>query len=209
MKIGIIGSGKIGGTLGLHLANADYEVLFSSRHPEQLKSLADKAGDNGSTGNVKEAAEFGKLVILAVPFRAIPEIAEYSKLMERKIMVDATNPFPNRDGEMATRQKESGKTSSRFVADYFPGSHVLKAFNTIFYRHLQDQVFRKEERRAIPYAGDHQPSLDKLRQLIDDIGFGPVYVGKLSESRIMEPGQPLFTNDLSVKELQQVLDNDS
>ena len=123
-------------------------------------------------------------------------------------MIDATNPFPDRDGDVARRQRESGQTASEFVAGFFRYAHLVKAFNTIFYRHLQEQSFQKDARRAIPYAGDYQPSLNTADKLIEDTGFGPVYIGKLSESRIMEPGQPLFTNDLTVDELREVLNNE-
>ncbi len=206
MKVGIIGSGSIGGTLGRHLAKAGYEVFFSSRHPDQLDSLVKEAGENANRGTVSEAASFGEFIVLAVPFKAIKDVAEKTEALEGKTIIDTTNPFPTRDGIMVRELSESSKTASEYVAGYFPYAHLVKAFNTIYYKHLQEQAFREGGHRAIPYAGDHDPSLTVVDKLIQNIGFGAVYIGKLSESRIMEPGQPLFTNDLTVEELEQVLE---
>lgn len=205
MKTGIIGSGKIGGNLGIHLANAGYDVLFSSRHPDELKTLADEAGNNASAGTIEEAAGFGEAIILSVPFWAVEEVAEKIGEQDGKIIIETVNPYPDRDGQMAQEVRDSNRAASEFVADHFPGAHVLKAFNAIYFTHLRDQAFRDDQRRAIPYAGDHQPSLEKLEKLIIDIGFDPVYVGKLSESHIIDPDQELYTKDLTAEEMQAIL----
>lgn len=205
MNIGIIGSGDIGGNLGLHLAKAGYEVRFSSRHPEQLKDLAEKAGENASVGTVEEAADFGEIIILSVPFWAVKEVAEKIGPQEDKIIIETTNPYPGRDGEMAQEVRDSDRAASEFVADHFPKAHVIKAFNTIYFKHLENQAFRESERRAIPFAGDHQPSLDKVEELIEEIGFGPIYVGKLSESHPMDVDQELYNKDLTVEEAKEIL----
>lgn len=205
MKVGIIGSGKIGGTLGIHLANAGYNVMFSSRHPEELKTLAGEAGSNASVGTIEEAADFGEAIILSVPFWAVEEVAEKIGEQDGKIIIETVNPYPDRDGQMAQEVRDSNRAASEFVADHFPGAHVLKAFNAIYFTHLRDQAFRDDQRRAIPYAGDHQPTLEKLEQLITDIGFDPVYVGKLSESHIIDPDQELYTKDLTAEEMQAIL----
>lgn len=205
MKVGIIGSGNIGGNLGIHLANAGYEVMFSSRHPDKLKTLADEAGNNASAGTIEEAAGFGDTIILSVPFWAVEEVAGKIGLQDDKIIIETVNPYPGRDGQMAQEVRDSNRAASEFVADYFPRAHVLKAFNAIYFKHLWDHAFRDGQRRTIPYAGDHQPSLEKLEKLITDIGFDPVYVGKLSESHIIDPDQELYTKDLTARETQNIL----
>lgn len=205
MKIGIIGSGDIGGNLGLHLTKAGHEAMFSSRHPETLKDLAEKAGKNASVGTVEEAAEFGEVLILSVPFWAVKQVAEKIGPQEGKIIIETTNPYPNRDGDMAQDVRDSERAASEFVADHFPKAHVIKAFNTIYFKHLEDQSFREGGRRAIPFAGDHQPFVEKVRELIEEIGFGPVYVGKLSESHPMDVDQALYNKDLTVKEVKDML----
>jgi predicted dinucleotide-binding enzyme len=207
MKIGIIGSGNIGGNLGLHLANAGYEVMFSSRHPDELEGLASEAGKIAITGTIEEAANFGDIAVLSIPFWGIEEISEkVGQQLKGKILLETVNPYPERDGKMAQDVRDSGRAASEFVADHFPDAHVVKAFNSIYFKKLRDQAFREPERRAILYAGDHQPSLQTIEQLIKDIGFGPVYVGKLSESHIIDPEQELYTRDVTVDEAKEILD---
>ncbi len=212
MKIGIIGSGNIGGNVGLHLADAGYEVMFSSRHPDELKDLANEAGENASTGSIEEAANFGDIIILSIPFWGVEEVAEkVGQRLKGKILIETVNPYPERDGEMAQDVRDSDRAASEFVADQFPDAHVVKAFNSIYFKKLRDQAFQEPERRAIFYAGDHQPSLETVEKMIEDIGFGPVFVGKLSESHIIDPEQELYTKDLTVNEGKEILDekNDS
>ncbi len=207
MKFGIIGSGDIGGNLGLHLAKAGHRVMFSSRHPQQLEGLAEKGGENASVGTIKEAAKFGDAIILAIPFWAVEEVAKKVGSLEGKMIVETTNPYPDRDGEMAKKVRDSNRPSSEFVAEHFPEAHVLKAFNTIYYKHLRDQAFRDQNPRAIPYAGNHENSLRKLKNLIEEIGFAPVYVGKLSESHPMDVDQELYNKDITAKKAEQILEN--
>lgn len=207
MKIGIIGSGDIGGNLGLHLTDAGYEVMFSSRHPDRLETLAKQAGPKASTGTIEEAAKFGDIIILAVPFKAVEEVAEKIGPQKGKTIIETTNPYPNRDGEVAQKVRDSNKAASVFVAEHFPEAHVLKAFNTIYFKNLRDDAFREGDRRAIPYAGDHKPSLNIVERLIDEIGFAPVYVGPLSESHPMDVEQELYTKDLTAEEVKQILED--
>lgn len=204
MKIGIIGSGNIGGNLGLHLTKAAHQVMFSSRHPETLINLAEKAGKNASVGTVEEAAEFGEAIILSVPFWAVKQVADKIGPQGGKIIIETTNPYPERDGDIAREVRDSDRAASEFVAGHFPEAHVIKAFNAIYFKHLENQAFR-DPRRAIPYAGDHQPSLEVVEKLIEKIGFGPVYVGKLSESHAMDVDQELYNKDLTVKEAEEML----
>lgn len=207
MKIGIIGSGHIGGNLGIHLANAGHSVKFSSRHPDQLKELAEDAGENASVCTIKEAADFGDVLVLSIPFWAVEEVAEKTGSLEGKIIIETTNPYPGRDGEIATKARESSKAASTFVADHFPKAHVVKAFNTIYYEHLKNQTNRSDNVRTIPYAGDDKVVLELVEDLIRQIGFAPVYVGKLSESHLMDVDQPLYNKDLNEAEVKEIIQN--
>lgn len=205
MRIGIIGSGHIGGNLGIHLAKAGHTVLFSSRHPDQLKDLAEEAGKNATTGTIEQAADFGDVLVLSIPFWAVEEVAEKVGPLEDKIIIETANPYPGRDGEVATKVRESDKPASTFVADHFPKAHVVKAFNTIYYEHLKNQANRSGDRRAIPYAGDDKKALELVEELISQICFAPVYVGKLSESHLMDVDQPLYNRDLTEDEAKQII----
>ncbi len=99
MKIGILGSGNIGGTLGQHWAKGEHEVMFSSRKPEELKPMASAAG--AQIGTVEAAAAFGEVILLAIPFGKIPELAQQIGRLDNKILINATNPYPQRDGDVA------------------------------------------------------------------------------------------------------------
>lgn len=205
MKIGIIGSGQIGGNLGIHLAKAGHNVLFSSRHPDELRELADEAGKHSEPGTIEEASEYGEIVILSVPFWAVKEVSEKTGVLEGKTIIETTNPYPGRDGVIAKKARESNRTASEFVSDYFPKAHVIKAFNTIYYEHLRNQANRPGQLRAIPYAGDDKDSLELVEDLIKQIGFAPVYVGKLSESHLMDVDKPLYNKDLTEDEVKDLI----
>ena len=102
MKIAFIGSGRQGGALGLQFAKAGHEVMFSSRHPEELKDLVAKAGGKTRAGLPEEAAKFGDVIVIAVPYGALPQVGkDYGPLMKGKVVVDLGNPRADRDGPMA------------------------------------------------------------------------------------------------------------
>ena len=109
MKIGIIGAGEIGGALARHWAAAGHQLLISSRHPEQLQALAKELGPNVKVGTPREAAAFGDVVMLAVPYGATPQVGrDYAAELKGKVVLDAGNPYPSRDGEMAVRDRAAG-----------------------------------------------------------------------------------------------------
>ncbi|MGS0526347.1 NADPH-dependent F420 reductase [Zobellia nedashkovskayae] len=154
MKIGIIGSGNIGGNLGKHWAKAGHEVLFSSRHPEELKGLATEAGNNAQAMSIKEAFEANADVyLLAMPFKAVDELAKtYAAQYSNKLIIDATNPYPERDGEMAQKVRDANYTASEYTAMKFSSAKTAKAFNSIKAEHLRDRAFRSTDKLTIPYA---------------------------------------------------------
>ena len=136
LKIGIIGSGRIGGSVGLRWAEAGHEILFSSRNPDQLTDLVAQGGPKCRAGYPQEAAEFGEVVLVAVPYAATPQIGQdYGHLMQGKIVIDCGNPYVQRDGEMAADALErgTGETSSEFL----PGVRLVRAFNALSWREVQ------------------------------------------------------------------------
>ena len=205
MKIGIIGSGNIGGTLGRHWAKAGYEVMFSSRKPEELKSMAAEVG--ARTGTVQEAATFGDVVLLAIPFGKIPDLAQQIGRLDNKILIDATNPYPQRDGDMARQVIENkSQTATAYVAIQFPGAQTIKAFNSIYYQVLKDNAFRTGDQRiAVQVCGDDGQAKQTVKQSIVDIGFAPQDIGDLSSGRVFEPGAPLYNKNLSIIEAEALL----
>ena len=210
MKIGIIGSGNIGGNFGIHLAKAGHEVMFSSRHPEQLTALKEEAGPNAQTGTPDKAAVFGEVVVLSVPFKAIEKVArETGVLLRSKVIIDTCNPYPDRDGEVATRViNDPALRQSGYTEQQFPHSKVVKALNTIYYVHLRNYAFRPAENRiGLPIAGDDPEAKKVVSQLLQDIGFDAVDVGTLDNSTVMEVDQLLYGQLLSAKAIKEKLDS--
>lgn len=131
MKIGIVGSGNIGGNLGKHWVKAGHEVMFSSRHPEDLKLMADEVG--AKVGTTEETAAFGEVILLAIPFGKVPDVARQIGSLDSKILIDAGNPYPSRDGDVAQKViDDESQTATGYVASQFPGAKTVKAFNSSF-----------------------------------------------------------------------------
>src|SRR5689334_5117428 len=148
-KIGIIGAGHIGGTLAELWVKAGHPVIISSRHPDELKPLAEKLGPLCTVGTVQEAASQGDVILISVPYSALPQIGkDYAKELKDKVVLDTGNPYPQRDGEMANdaRKRGTGVTSS----EYLPGVKLVRAFNALRYQDLKSESNRKGEKVAIP-----------------------------------------------------------
>jgi predicted dinucleotide-binding enzyme len=202
LKIGIIGTGNIGGALARHWAAAGHEVLISSRHPEELEPLAAELGPRVRAGTPREAAEFGQVVLLAVPYNAMPQIsADFATLLAGKVVLDAGNPVERRDGEIAAPALAKGTGIA--TQDFLPGALVVRAFNCIPAASLANQPNREPARIAIPLAGDDAGALAVAQRLVDDAGFDGVVVGPLEAARHFDLGQPLATGNLSAADLRQ------
>lgn len=205
MKIGIIGSGNIGGTLGQHWAKAGHEVMFSSRNPEELKLMAAEAG--AQTGTVQQAATFGEVILLAIPFGKIPELAQQIGQLDNKILIDATNPYPQRDGDLARQViEDESQTATGYTASQFPGAHTIKAFNSIYYKVLEEKAFRTgDERIAVQICGNDVQAKQTVMHLIAAIGFAPQDIGDLKSGTVFEPGAPLYNKNLTIDEAESLL----
>ena len=204
MRIGIIGSGNIGGTVGTLWVKAGHQVLFSSRHPEEIKSLVDGLGPLARAGTVKEALAFGDVVFIGVPYSAYPQIGkDYAQEFKGKIVLDAGNAVPARDGEISKEARENGVgiTSAKYLA----GARIVRAFNTMNYRRLASNANRPGARMAIPIAGDDKDALTVASGLVRDAGFDPVIIGSLESAKYFAQGGPLYGQDITVQEMQQRL----
>ncbi|WP_344385496.1 NADPH-dependent F420 reductase [Asanoa iriomotensis] len=203
MRIGIVGSGKVGGTLTARFRELGHDVsVANSRGPDSLRPLADQTGARAST--VKEAAENSDLVVLAIPTRAIRELPPQP--FNGKILVDANNYYEERDGEIEPIV-DRAITSSRWVADHFPGARVVKAFNNISAQHLGRYGKPKGDhnRIALPVAGDDADAKQVVEGLVDELGFDPVDAGTLDASWRQQPGTPVHLTDLDATGLRQHL----
>jgi predicted dinucleotide-binding enzyme len=204
LKIGIIGSGNIGGTVGTLWVKAGHPVLFSSRHPEELKPLVDGLGPLARAGTVKEAFTFGEVVFIGVPYGAYPQIGkDYAREFAGKIVLDAGNAVLRRDGEIANEARENGIgiTSTKYLA----GARIVRAFNTMNFRKLADNANRPGARMAIPIAGDDKEALAVAQTLVRDAGFDAVIIGGLEQAKLFAQGGPLYGQDITAQEMQQRL----
>lgn len=204
LKIGIVGTGNIGGALAKHWAKAGHEIVLASRHPEQLQDLAKSLGPKVRTGTPKEAAAFGDVVLISVPYAATPQLGrDLQGELKGKIVLDTGNPYPNRDGPMAedVRKRGTGVASAEFL----PGTRLVRAFNAIKWTDLTNEGNHPGEKYAIPLAGDDAEALRVARRLVRDAGFDPVVVGGLASARKFDVGTPVYVKLLTAAELRQAL----
>lgn len=204
MKIGIIGSGRIGGSVGLRWAEAGHEIMFSSRNPDQLSELVAQAGPRASAGFPRQAAAFGDIVFVAVPYAAMPQVGEdLAPLMQGKIVIDCGNPYVGRDGEMAAVALEKGTGVAS--AEFFPGVRLIRAFNALSWTEVNDQAHRDGELIAIPIAGDDAEGVAVATQLVIDAGFDPVVVGSLERAREFDQGTEVYVKGMTAREMRAAL----
>lgn len=204
MKIGIIGAGHIGGALAKLWVAAGHEVLLSSRHPEELKALAATLGPKAHVGTPREAALFGDVLLLSVPYKALPQLGQDLRSeLAGKIVLDTCNPYPERDGPMAieVRKEGTGVASPRLL----PGVRLVRAFNAIGWRDLEHEAHRQGDPVAIPLAGDDAQALAVAQQLVRDAGFAPVVVGGLARAREFDVGTMPYTRLLTAAQLREAL----
>ena len=175
-KIGVVGSGRLGGAVGTIFAKAGYKVMFSSRHPEELKDLVASAGPNASAGTVEQAIAFGNVILLAVPYKALPDVGRENAVgLKGKIVLDACNPIPARDGDIVKEANANGvgETSQK----YLPGVRLVRAFNSFSGRTFATEGHRSGEPIGVP----------------------------LARGKEFAPPAPLFTRALPVSELKKEL----
>ena len=206
MKIGIIGSGHIGSTIGTLWAKAGHPVLFSSRHPDELTTMVQGLGNLAKAGTVGEAIDFGDVVFIAVPYMAYPQIGkDYGSKLSGKVVLDAGNAVERRDGsELAAEAKEEGIGVTS--AKYLPGARIVRAFNSMSYKYFASEANRSGDRMAIPLAGDDKEALTIASNLVHDAGFDPVVLGPLARARDFQQGGPLYGVQLTAAEMRQKAD---
>ncbi len=203
LRIGIIGSGTMGGALGLLWAEAGHQILFSSRNPHELMDLVQSAAPRASAGFADAAAFFGDVVLLAVPPGAIPQIGEdFGHLMQGKVVIDLTNPRADRDGPLTDEWLEMG--TGLAMAQYLPGVRLVKAFNSLGARMLRNPM-RNGARIGVPIAGDDEEARDIVADLVRDTGLEPVIVGPLERAKEFDRGTPVWVSGQSAAELREAL----
>ena len=210
MKIGILGAGHIGKALARLLAEAGHEVgISNSRGPDSvvegtqtLRELAHEIGHGVKAFTNEDAARFGELVIETIPFGRYMDMPAVQ--VEGKIVIDTANYYPERDGQIDL----GGLSESAFIARHLPRARVVKAFNTISAQHLEtlgDVGKPLDDRRAIFIAGDDAEAKAMVTKLIEEIGFAAVDTGSLEDSRVQQPGTPIYGPDLTATQARAAL----
>ena len=204
MKIGVIGSGRVGGTIGGLWVKAGYEVLFSARDIGEVKELVAGLGPKAHAGTPREAAAFGDAVLISVPYSALPQIGrDNAAELKGKVVLDTSNPIAGRDGEMAVEARAKGTGVAS--AELLPGVRLVRAFNCVGYTSMRSEAHRAGERLAIPLAADDQAALKTAIQLVQDAGFEPVVVGGLARAKEFDVGTPVFGKAFTASELRKLL----
>jgi predicted dinucleotide-binding enzyme len=203
MKIGVIGSGRIGGALGEFWVKAGHEVMFSALTLEEVKLLLGRLnlGPRAIAGTAREAAAFGEVVLISIPYAALPNIGrDLAAELKGKVVLETGNPYPQRDGPMAydARSRGTGVTSAEFL----PGVRLVRAFNSVGDVQLRSRMTRSRERIAIPLAADDAEAMKVAARLVEDAGFEPVAVGPLARAKDFDFGTKVYGEGFSASQLR-------
>ena len=187
MKIGVIGAGRIGGNVARQATRSGHEVKLSfSRDPAGLVRVAAELGERASAGAPSEAAEFGELVVLSVPWDLISQALELAGDLSGKVVVDTTNQFGS--GPMPAQ----GQTAAAFNAQRMPGARYVKSFNTLTSSFQAQAADRVGAERVVQWlCGDDAAAKELVAGLIEDMGYVPVDLGGTVTCEVMEaPRRP-------------------
>jgi predicted dinucleotide-binding enzyme len=206
VRIGILGSGKVGGTLAGLLTASGHEVTLSNRRgPGSLREQVAALGPSVRAATIEEAARAGDVVVVAIPLGAYAMLP--AEALAGRVVVDAMNYYAGRDGRIDELEGEGAIGSSELVARHLAGARVVKAFNTIHYARLghEGRPPGAAGRVAIPIAGDDAAAKEVVARLIDQIGFDPVDAGSLADGQRQQPGAAVYNQLLSADGVRAAL----
>lgn len=189
LKIGIIGSGHVGSALGTVWAKAGNQVLFSSQNLDHDKQLAAQVGPNARAGTPQEAAAFGDVILFAIPYKAFPDlIKSFGTSLKGKVVINASNPFAQRDGAIADQARSEG--AGAFDVGLMPGAMVVRAFNAVGSARMAS-AHEDPGKIGLPIAGDSKKAIEVTSRLAREDGFEPVVVGGSAMGKYLMPGTEL------------------
>jgi predicted dinucleotide-binding enzyme len=195
----------MGQTLAHGLAAAGHRVTMCNTHdPQTLGGIVHAMPGRVGAGTVGQVADGADLVILAVPFAAVKALPPAALMT--KVVIDATNYDPDRDGHDAALDDHFA-TSSELVAEALPGARVVKSFNAMRYDHLREYGHGggAEMRYGIPVSGNDEEAKYLVMTLIDTLGYDPIDAGTLADGRNFEPGSAVYEADLSAEDMQAAI----
>ncbi|MGI8590738.1 MAG: NADPH-dependent F420 reductase [Nakamurella sp.] len=190
--LGLIGSGNIGSTVARLAVDAGYDVALSnSRGPETLADLVAELGSHARATTATEAAEAGDLVLVTVPLKAYQQVPV--KPLAGKVVLDTNNYYPDRDGRFPELDAKT-TTTSELLQAHLPESHVVKAFNNIFFKNLGSMArpTGATDRNTLIIAGDDTDSKRIATEFLDAIGYNAYDAGPLADSWRFERDQPAY-----------------
>lgn len=195
MRIGIIGSGNVGGTLGRRWASNGHTVFFATRDPQSaaICALLAASGPTAVAGPLRDAVAQSDLVLLATPWPVTRQMLESAGDFGNRILIDATNPLAPDLSCLECANTISGAES---VAQWAPSARVVKAFNTVGNNVMADPSFPAPV--ALFYCGDDASAKQIVTPLIRELGFDAIDAGPLSQARVLEPFALLWIS-LAVK----------
>jgi predicted dinucleotide-binding enzyme len=206
MRVGLIGAGNIGGTLArLFVQAGDQVAVSNSRGPHTLVDLVQELGDNAKAATPEEAAEFGDVVVVSIPVKAIRDLPVAS--LAGKVVIDTNNYYAQRDGQIAEIDDDT-TTSSELLAVHLNNARVVKAFNQLRSGDLAERGLPAgtPDRLAIPIAGDDPDAKKVVAHLVDEIGFDAVDTGPLSSGRFFQPGGQLYGAQVTAGTIRDVVE---
>lgn len=203
LRIGMIGAGAMGGPIGLGLAAAGHEVVFSSRNPAELMELVQQAAPRASAAYSDAAVYSADVVVLATPPMAFEQLGrDYGALMRGKIIIDISNPRLDREGPITNEWLERGTGVS--MVEFFPGTRFVKALNTVAPRDFANPL-RNGVRVGVPIASDDAEAARIVEQLVRDLGLDPVIAGPLARAKEFDRGTSIWETGASAQEIRQTL----
>jgi predicted dinucleotide-binding enzyme len=182
MRIGIVGAGRIGGNCATQFARGGHEVMLSfSRDPSRLEALAGEIGELARVGTPAEAAEFGEVIVLSVPWDLIDDALEQAGSLDGKIVIDTTNQY----GSVSLPAE--GESAAQHNAARMAGALYTKSFNTLTSAFQAEAAFRPEPERVVQWVcGDDAVAKQVVMGLIADAGYAPVDIGTTADGAVME-----------------------
>lgn len=203
-KIGFIGAGHIGGTLAKIWTEAGYQVMLSARDLGPVKELAARLGPNAHAGTPQEAAAWGDVVVVTVPYAALPQIGrDYAVQLKGKVVIDTCNPYLGRDGDMA--KDAIAKGTGVMDPIYLPGTRLVRAFNSITYTALAQDGHHPGQLYGIELAADDAEALTVVKRLVADAGYEPVVVGDLATAKKFDQGAPVYPKAMLASDMRAAL----
>ena len=203
-KLGFIGAGRIGSQLATFWAHAGYPIMLSALDIEEVKKLAATLGPNVQAGTSAQAAAYGDVVVVTVPYAALPQVGkDYAAQLKGKIVLDTCNPNKTRDGDMTKDAFEKGTGVMDPI--YLPGTRLVRAFNTVGFGLLTPSANKEGEKIGIPLASNDKAAMAVVAQMVRDAGFEPVIVGDLSTAKSFDSGTSIYGKAVPVSQVRAAL----